>query len=148
LRKAKWPKRQPLNKDNSNKMDICTNLVSIKKGQLVRKYIYPLWMCPYNQPSCPGIFRQRSGRNMLFVSVGVHGSVRRDRFDLKDSIKRLEEFVISVKGVKMIHGDMRMSRAEFWQMFDSSLYEWIRVKYNCREAFLDVYDKICMSING
>ncbi|VDM52716.1 unnamed protein product [Angiostrongylus costaricensis] len=110
--------------------------------------IYPLWMCPYNQPSCPGIFRQRSGRNVLFVSVGVHGNVRRDRFDPKDSIKRLEEFVISVKGVKMVHGDMRMSRAEFWQMFDSSLYEWIRVKYNCKEAFLDVYDKICMSING
>uniref|UniRef100_A0A1I7WBK8 Autophagy-related protein 9 n=1 Tax=Heterorhabditis bacteriophora TaxID=37862 RepID=A0A1I7WBK8_HETBA len=45
--------------------------------------------------------------------------------------------------VQMMYADTYMSRSEFWQMFDSSLYEWLRVKYNCKEAFPDVYDKVC-----
>ncbi|KHJ96314.1 hypothetical protein OESDEN_03727 [Oesophagostomum dentatum] len=38
--------------------------------------IYPLWLCPYNQPSCTGMIRQRTGRNVLFVNVGVYGGSR------------------------------------------------------------------------
>ncbi|RCN26464.1 hypothetical protein ANCCAN_27809, partial [Ancylostoma caninum] len=60
--------------------------------------IYPLWLCPYNQPSCPGMVRQRSGRNVLFVNVGVYGIASRSDFDAKVNISRLEEAVRSVNG--------------------------------------------------
>ncbi|VDM73137.1 unnamed protein product [Strongylus vulgaris] len=106
--------------------------------------IYPLWLCPYNQPSCPGMIRQRSGRNVLFVNVGVYGVGKEPS---KLSIRRLEEAARTANGVKMLHGGTQMSRSEFWQMFDSSLYEWLRVKYNCKDAFLDVYDKVCQAVN-
>ncbi|KIH47513.1 FAD binding domain protein [Ancylostoma duodenale] len=108
--------------------------------------IYPLWLCPYNQPSCPGMVRQRSGRNVLFVNVGVYGIANRLDFNAKVSTSRLEEAVRSVNGVRIMHGDTQMSRSEFWQMFDSSLYEWLRVKYNCKEAFVDVYDKVRQAV--
>ncbi|EPB77035.1 FAD binding domain protein [Ancylostoma ceylanicum] len=108
--------------------------------------IYPLWLCPYNQPSCPGMVRQRTGRNVLFVNVGVYGLANRLDFDSKLSTRRLEEAVRSVNGVRIMHGDTQMSRSEFWQMFDSSLYEWLRVKYNCKEAFVDVYDKVRQAV--
>ncbi|KAK6051717.1 hypothetical protein COOONC_10779, partial [Cooperia oncophora] len=60
----------------------------------------------------------------------------------KASLRRVEHFVRDSNGVSVVHGGTDMSRSEFWQMFDSSLYEWLRVKYNCKEAFLDVYDKV------
>lgn len=41
----------------------------------------------------------------------------------------------------MLYADTYMDRSEFWEMFDSSLYEWLRVKYGCRDAFPDVYEK-------
>ncbi|KAK6734370.1 hypothetical protein RB195_017883 [Necator americanus] len=108
--------------------------------------IYPLWLCPYNQPSCPGIVRQRSGRNVLFVNVGVYGVAKKSNFHPKISIRRLEEAVRSLNGVRIMRADTQMSRSEFWQMFDSSLYEWLRVKYNCKEAFADVYDKVSPAV--
>ncbi|KAK5972796.1 hypothetical protein GCK32_012282, partial [Trichostrongylus colubriformis] len=104
--------------------------------------VYPLWLSPYNQPSCPGMIRQRSGRNVLFVNVGVYGLPEKPHVEPKASLRRLEEFVRESNGVSVVHGGTEMSRSEFWQMFDSSLYEWLRVKYNCKEAFLDVYDKV------
>lgn len=113
-------------------LDICSKEIEI----------YPLWLCPYNQPSCPGMIRQRSGRNVLFVNVGVYGLLPKSEDDPKHCIRRLESFARSVNGVAVVHEGTEMSRSEFWQMFDSSLYEWLRVKYNCKEAFLDVYDKV------
>ncbi|XGW08350.1 hypothetical protein V3C99_011012 [Haemonchus contortus] len=104
--------------------------------------VYPLWLSPYNQPSCPGMIRQRSGRNVLFVNVGVYGLPGKSDVNPKASIRRIEDFVRYVNGVSVVHDGTEMNRSEFWQMFDSSLYEWLRVKYNCKEAFLDVYDKV------
>ncbi|PIO69680.1 hypothetical protein TELCIR_08491 [Teladorsagia circumcincta] len=110
--------------------------------------IYPLWLSPYNQPSCPGMIRQRSGRNVLFVNVGVYGRPGKPDVDPKIGIRRIEDFVRDVNGVSVVHNGTTMSRSEFWQMFDSSLYEWLRVKYNCKEAFLDVYDKVRSMAQG
>ena len=42
----------------------------------------------------------------------------------------------------MLYADTYMTKAEFWQMFDNSLYEWLRVKYDCKGAFPDVYEKV------
>ncbi|VDK24727.1 unnamed protein product [Anisakis simplex] len=38
-----------------------------------------------------------------------------------------------------------MERSEFWEMYDSSLYEWLRVKYGCRNTIPDLYEKTCSS---
>lgn len=35
-----------------------------------------------------------------------------------------------------------MTPNEFWEMFDSSLYDWLRVQYDCKDAFPDVYQKV------
>lgn len=45
----------------------------------------------------------------------------------------------------MLYADSYMTPAEFWEMFDSTLYDWIRVKYDCKEAFPSVYEKVCRS---
>jgi delta24-sterol reductase len=105
--------------------------------------IYPLWLCPFNLPSSPGIVRQRSGRNILYVDIGVYGNCTRDSYDPIETTRKIESYVRSVQGVQMLYADTYMTPSEFWEMFDSSLYEWLRTKYGCKEAFPTIYDKVC-----
>lgn len=43
----------------------------------------------------------------------------------------------------MLYADCYMTREEFWDMFDGSLYHSLREQMNCKDAFPEVYDKIC-----
>ncbi|KAE9551454.1 hypothetical protein FO519_005327 [Halicephalobus sp. NKZ332] len=107
--------------------------------------IYPIWLCPFNLPSSPGMVRQRTGKNMLYVDIGVYGNCTLENYEPRETTRKLEEFVRKVQGVQMLYADTYMTKSEFWEMFDSSLYDWLRTKYGCKEAFPDVYDKICKS---
>ena len=42
----------------------------------------------------------------------------------------------------MLYADTYMTKEEFREMFDHKLYDESRIKYNCLQAFPDVYDKI------
>lgn len=42
----------------------------------------------------------------------------------------------------MMYADSYMTKAEFRQMFDHTLYDEMRQKYQCINAFPDVYDKV------
>lgn len=106
--------------------------------------IYPLWLCPFVLHPNPGFLRQKSGRKLMFCAVGIYGSCPNQNISPPEAIKKIEKFLCSNSGFKMLYGDCYMSKAEFWDMFDSALYEWLRVKYNSREAFLDVYEKISL----
>lgn len=120
-------------------LDTLTDAVELFDKELE---IYPLWLCPFNQPSCPGMFRQRSGKNIMYLDIGAYGITTKPTYEAAKSTRVLEDWVRSVHGVQMLYADTYMSRAEFWQMFDNSLYEWLRVKYDCKTAFPDVYDKV------
>lgn len=60
--------------------------------------IYPLWVCPYTQSSCPGMIRQRTGRNILYVDIGAYGITEKPTYDPIETTRKLEEFVRSVNG--------------------------------------------------
>ena len=42
----------------------------------------------------------------------------------------------------MMYADSYMSKEEFREMFDHTLYDEMREKYQCTKAFPDVYDKV------
>ena len=42
----------------------------------------------------------------------------------------------------MMYADSYMTKAEFREMFDHTLYDEMRQKYQCTKAFPDVYDKV------
>lgn len=42
----------------------------------------------------------------------------------------------------MLYADSYMTKEEFKEMFDHTLYYEMRQKYDCLKAFPDVYDKI------
>ena len=43
---------------------------------------------------------------------------------------------------QMMYADSYMTKVEFRQMFDHTLYDEMRQKYQCTKAFPDVYDKV------
>ena len=40
--------------------------------------IYPIWLCPFNLPTRPGMVRQRAGTNVLFVDIGAYGVTEKE----------------------------------------------------------------------
>ena len=42
----------------------------------------------------------------------------------------------------MMYADSYMTKTEFRQMFDHTLYDKMRVKFNCEGCFPEVYDKV------
>lgn len=43
---------------------------------------------------------------------------------------------------QMLYADSYLTREEFRDMFDHSLYDKMRLKYKCENAFPEVYDKV------
>ncbi len=42
----------------------------------------------------------------------------------------------------MMYADSYMTKQEFRQMFNHTLYDEMRAKYQCSKAFPDVYEKV------
>ncbi|XP_073449556.1 delta(24)-sterol reductase [Aquarana catesbeiana] len=105
--------------------------------------VYPLWLCPFILPSHPGMVHPKGNEAELYVDIGAYGEPKTKHFDAKASMRHLEKFVRDVHGFQMLYADCYMSREEFWGMFDGSLYHKLRDKLNCKNAFPEVYDKIC-----
>lgn len=63
-------------------------------------------------------------------------------FEMESSHRKVEAYVREVKGFQALYADTFMTREEFYQMFDHTNYNKLRIKYNCTKAFPVVYDKI------
>ncbi|MFH4980861.1 hypothetical protein AB6A40_007570 [Gnathostoma spinigerum] len=102
--------------------------------------IWPVRLCPYNLPSVPGLIRQREGKNKLFVEIQLFGTCNKQYFSLRTSMRRLQKAVLTVGGFSSLSSNSVMSKSEFWAMFDSSLYEWLRVKFHCVKILPGIFE--------
>lgn len=106
--------------------------------------IYPLWICPFNLPNKPGFLRlSKDVENQMFVDIGVYGTPKIKNFNPKESTRKVEKFVVEKQGFQMLYADTYSTREEFRQMFDHTLYDKLREQLNCKNAFPEVYDKVC-----
>lgn len=78
----------------------------------------------------------------MFVDLGAYGTPKVGNFVAKETMRRVEEFVRDHNGFQALYADCYMSREEFYEMFDHRLYEKMRAKYGCENAFPVVYDKV------
>ncbi|XP_027426172.2 delta(24)-sterol reductase [Zalophus californianus] len=106
-------------------------------------HVYPIWLCPFILPSQPGLVHPKGDEAELYVDIGAYGEPRVKHFEARSCMRQLEKFVRSVHGFQMLYADCYMSREEFWEMFDGSLYHRLRERLGCQDAFPEVYDKIC-----
>nr|XP_061790164.1 delta(24)-sterol reductase-like [Nerophis lumbriciformis] len=104
--------------------------------------VYPLWLCPFLLPPSRGMVHPK-GEEELYVDVGAYGEPKVKHFEATMSTRRLEKFVRDVHGFQMLYADVYMDRDEFWEMFDGQLYHKLREELGCKDAFPEVYDKIC-----
>ena len=74
--------------------------------------------------------------------MGVYGVPKTEGFDTKKTTRNIEQFVRSVSGFQMMYADSYMSRDEFREMFDHSLYDRVRTRLGCDGNFPQVYDKV------
>jgi len=104
--------------------------------------VYPIWLCPFRLPDNPGALRTRTGQEEMYLDIGVYGVPHVDDFHCEKTTRDVEAFVRSSNGFQMLYADSYMSEEEFRQMFDLTLYEEMRKRYNCQGAFPHVYEKV------
>ncbi|XP_792094.3 delta(24)-sterol reductase [Strongylocentrotus purpuratus] len=104
--------------------------------------MYPLWLCPFVLPALPGMVHPLGNQEELFVDIGAYGNPKNPNFHFRDSTRKVEEHVRKVNGFQMLYADSYMTREEFREMFDHSLYDKLRKNLKCEGAFPEVYDKI------
>lgn len=119
-------------------------------------------------PSQPGMVHPKGDEDELYVDIGAYGEPKVKHFEAIASTRQLEKFVRDVHGLvlilvsahcnphpcvthvcvsrfQMLYADVYMDRQEFWEMFDGTLYHKLRDQLNCKDAFPEVYNKICKS---
>lgn len=107
--------------------------------------VYPLWLCPMLVFQQPGLVHPAEGLgDTMYVDIGVYGTVKvkRDQFHAEKTTRQIEEIVVKANGFQMLYADTFQTYDEFRQMFDHRLYDRMRNKYNCKTAFVEVYDKV------
>jgi len=104
--------------------------------------IYPIWLCPFKLSPDQGMLKTNGEKPEMFVDIGVYGVPKNERFDVVKTTRKIEDFVRKVNGFQMMYADSYMTKDEFRQMFDHTLYDKMRKKLNCDGSFPEVYDKV------
>ncbi|KAI6659942.1 Delta(24)-sterol reductase-like [Oopsacas minuta] len=104
--------------------------------------VYPLWLCPFKLPQNPGLVHPKQDKTMMYVDVGAYSVPKVENFQAKKALKCVEHFVCKKDGFQMLYADNTLTREEFGEMFDRELYDNVRERYGCVNAFPDVYDKV------
>jgi len=105
--------------------------------------IYPIWLCPMKIFSSPHRgFIKPLDNDEMFVDIGAYGVPKNKTWSARTTLRKIEKFVRDEKGYQALYADTYMTREEFYQMFDHTLYNQLRKKYACDKAFPEVYDKI------
>ncbi|XP_063830459.1 delta(24)-sterol reductase-like [Ostrinia nubilalis] len=74
---------------------------------------------------------------------GVPGKVKEKKpYNPVDAMRKMEKFTRDVGGFSFLYADIFMTRKEFEEMFDLTLYEVVRKKYKAEGAFPHLYDKV------
>jgi len=117
---------------------------------------YPILVYPcrvYNRGDHKGQLRPPRSDQMcsgtdygMFYDLGVYGVPgpvkRRERYDAVTAMRTMEQFIRQHGGYSFLYADIFMTREEFEEMFDLTLYERCRKKYNANTAFPHLYDKV------
>nr|XP_039255655.1 delta(24)-sterol reductase-like [Styela clava] len=105
--------------------------------------MYPLWLCPFRLPNDPGMVHPTTGKEEMYVDVGAYGEPKASGFHNVRTTRRLEKATKDLGGFQMLYADSYMTREEFYDMFDHSLYDKMRKSLPmCEKALPEVYDKV------
>jgi delta24-sterol reductase len=109
--------------------------------------IYDHHRGPQGQLRAPKEDQQTQGTNFaMFNDLGVYGTPgqlkKRQPYNPTKAMRAMEQFTRDVGGYSFLYADIFMTEEEFNQMFDMSLYNDVRKRYNCDGAFPRLYEKV------
>lgn len=114
--------------------------------------VYPIWLCPMElpavvkgTPAAEAFLYPPGYESEMYVDVGVYGSPPFPNYNAKESLKKVEAFVVQNNGFQALYADCLLSKEDFRKMFDHTLYDKVRAKYQLDVAFPEVYDKVSLS---
>jgi len=125
--------------------DMLVPMSNLKESLLLfdeKTEIYPLWLCPFKLPNNPGMLHPKGSKEEMYMDIGAYGIPKRPTYNAEKTTRTIEAFVRKVNGFQMLYADTYMTKEEFRQMFDHSLYDKTRSKLECKNAFPEVYDKV------
>lgn len=111
--------------------------------------VYPLWLCPTALPKAGagqgGIVESKTGtKDNMYIDIGAYGVPGNKDYDAKRCGRAVEDYVRKVGGYQLLYADTYMTREEFEEMFDHTLYRKVRSKTpDGTKAFPEIYDKVC-----
>ena len=111
---------------------------------------YPLWICAHRTfrttpqgmigPSSPDLNEE------MFVDIGAwqvpRFVKRKEAWNGHDAVRKMEKWLREHRAYQCLYAVTEQTREEFWQMFDRTLYDAVRLKYGAEGAFMDVFDKV------
>jgi len=109
--------------------------------------VYPIRLCPCRHPWKEPNGLLKSARCVderdfeMYVDVGVWGVPQSSQFQPVTSIRTVEDWAINNRCYQAM-GVTYMTKEQYEQMFDTSLYQKVRQMYHAEGAFPHVYDKI------
>jgi len=110
--------------------------------------IYPLWMCPhkvFNTAPHQGFLKPSKPIPVndyeMFIDIGAYAAPKKS-FNHMIDMPKAEKFVRDHHGYQALYAHTYMTFEEFREMFDHTLYDKLRAKYNCSAAFPEVYEKV------
>ncbi len=66
----------------------------------------------------------------------------KDGYHNERTTRAIESYVRKHSGFQMLYADSYMTRQEFEDMFDHTLYREMRERYKCKDAFPEVFEKV------
>jgi len=82
----------------------------------------------------------------VWVDLGAYGVPRAVKqgevWDAKANIRQMEHWTREVGGWQATYTDLFCTRKEFRAMFDHTLYDKVRARLGCDDAFPEVFDKV------
>lgn len=124
--------------------------------------IYPVWLCPHvvyktrrgTMLDCEQGYDTKPGgldagdtkQAQMFTDVGIWYTpgpiLRGEKYDTDAALHTLEQWLIRNHGYQTLYAYTELSEDDFWRMFDKTLYERCRDKYDAKRHFMDVYYKV------
>lgn len=123
--------------------------------------IYPVWLCPHRlyktglgtMLDCEADYDKTeplavgdSAEAQMYTDIGIWFTpgpiLRGEKYSTTKALHAMEQWLIANHGYQTLYADTELNEEDFWKMFDKTLYEKCRVKYNAIGSFMDVYYKV------
>ncbi len=105
--------------------------------------IRPVWICPFRSIGSQQRFPlYPTDPETLYVNFGFWDVVRsRTRRPPGHLNRKVEKKVTELGGIKSLYSDSYYTREEFWSLYDKSVYDELKQRWDSRDRLYGLYEK-------